>query len=92
MVGLFPDFPIRAFPQSVYMHNNDRIKLTKDAFVKHKNLQLGARDQVSYDWLNKTFGASPENNGVATGVTATLTPDIVFMYGNRPEYRNEPKQ
>lgn len=92
MVGLFPDYPVRAFPQSIWMRNNERIKLTVDAFTPHPDLQLGARDQASYDWLYQTFGPSEKNNGIATQVKTTLTPDIVFMYGNRPEFRKMEKK
>lgn len=74
------------------MRNPERIKWTKDAFVEHKDLQLGARDQPSFDWLEETFGPSEENEGKDTGVMRTLTPDIAFMYGSRPDYREEKKE
>lgn len=92
MVDQFPEFPIRMFPQSIHMRKADKIKLTKESFVKHPDLQLAGRDQQSYDWLEETFGPSEQNGGKDTGVGRVLSPDIVFMFGNRPEFRNEPKQ
>lgn len=92
MVDMFHDFPIRMFPQSIHMRKADKIKLTKESFVQHKDLQLAGRDQQSFDWLEETFGPSEQNEGKDMGVGRVLSPDIVFMFGNRPEFRNEPKQ
>ena len=106
IVNRFPDYPIRMFPQSIYMTKPDRIKATTDSFEQHPDLQLGARDKPSFDWLQKTFRGRAQDtidpsfdapagyaNGEGTGVVrTTLTPDIVFMYGNRPDHRNQPKQ
>jgi exopolysaccharide biosynthesis predicted pyruvyltransferase EpsI len=75
------------FPQSIWMTHDDRIEQTRRDFNKHPNLQLGARDQPSYDWLEKTFGPSEKNGPEGSHVMRSLTPDIVYMYGNRPDYR-----
>lgn len=83
---------MRMFPQSIYMRHPDKIEETYLAFSKHPNIQLGARDQPSYDWLKETFGPSEKNGPEGTGVKYTLTPDVVFMYGNRPDYRLKPKK
>jgi exopolysaccharide biosynthesis predicted pyruvyltransferase EpsI len=80
------------FPQSIHMTKKDKIKLTKDSFTQHKNLQLAGRDQHSFDWLKETFGPSEQNDGKDTGVKRVLSPDIVFMFGNRPEFREEKKE
>lgn len=88
----FPQFPIRMFPQSIHMRKADKIKLTKESFTKHPDLQLAGRDQASFDWLEDTFGPSEQNEGRDTGVGRVLSPDIVFMFGNRPEFRDQPKQ
>ncbi|KAM6480778.1 polysaccharide pyruvyl transferase-domain-containing protein [Trichoderma sp. SZMC 28011] len=80
MIETFTNVSIRAFPQSVYMTNPERIKATEEAFGKHKDLQLAARDQPSYDWLDKTFGKKE-------GIDSHLVPDIAFMWGNRSDFR-----
>lgn len=82
MISTFNNVSVRAFPQSVYMTNEDRIQQTKDAFNQHNDLQLAARDRPSWEWLNDTFYESP-------GITSELVPDIAFMWGNRPELRTE---
>lgn len=78
---------MRMFPQSVYMRKPKRIQETYDSFTSHPDLQLGARDQPSYDWLHETFGPSEKNGEEGTRVKYQLSPDIVFAYGNRPDYR-----
>ncbi|KAL6887167.1 hypothetical protein HDV57DRAFT_488199 [Trichoderma longibrachiatum] len=80
MIESFTNVSIRAFPQSVYMTNPERIKATEEAFGKHKDLQLAARDKPSYDWLDKTFGNKE-------GIDSHLVPDIAFMWGNRSDFR-----
>ena len=87
MIKTFPEFPIRAFPQSVWMKDPERIQLTKDVFTKHNDLQLAGRDQPSFDWLEETFGPTEQNGGVDTGVRRVFTPDIAFAYGNRSDVR-----
>jgi exopolysaccharide biosynthesis predicted pyruvyltransferase EpsI len=82
MIQAFTNVSVRAFPQSVYMTNEKRIEMTKKAFNKHHDLQLAARDQPSFDWLNETFYESD-------GITPELVPDIAFMWGNRSEFRTE---
>lgn len=85
MISNFTDFPVRAFPQSVYMTKPDRIEATKKAFTKHKDLQLAARDRPSYEWLDETFGE-------VDGIQADLVPDIAFMWGNRSDFRVNTKK
>jgi exopolysaccharide biosynthesis predicted pyruvyltransferase EpsI len=86
MVQKFPDIPIRSFPQSIHMTHDDRIAATKKAFGSHNDLQLAARDQPSFDWLESSFG--PEAQGVEPNkVRRILTPDIAFMWGSRPDFR-----
>ncbi|KAL2753085.1 hypothetical protein ACRALDRAFT_1052839 [Sodiomyces alcalophilus JCM 7366] len=85
MISNFTDVPIRAFPQSVYMTKPDRIQATKEAFTKHKDLQLAARDRPSYEWLDDAFGE-------VEGIQADLVPDIAFMWGNRSDFRTNTKK
>jgi hypothetical protein len=59
---------MRMFPQSVYMRKPKRIQETYDSFTSHPDLQLGARDQPSYDWLHETFGPSEKNGEEGTRV------------------------
>lgn len=82
MISTFKNVSIRAFPQSIYMRNEERIQKTKDAFNQHHDLQLAARDRPSWEWLNDTFGESQ-------GIRNELVPDIAFMWGNRSEFRTE---
>ncbi|KAF7557771.1 hypothetical protein G7Z17_g387 [Cylindrodendrum hubeiense] len=80
MIETFTNVSIRAFPQSIYMKKEDRIKATREAFGKHHDLQLAARDKPSHDWLVQNFGASE-------GIETDLIPDIAFMWGNRSDFR-----
>jgi exopolysaccharide biosynthesis predicted pyruvyltransferase EpsI len=80
MIEAFTNVSVRAFPQSIHMRIADRINKTKEAFEKHKDLQLAARDRPSHDWLVKTFGD-------VEGIQSDLVPDIAFMWGNRPDFR-----
>jgi exopolysaccharide biosynthesis predicted pyruvyltransferase EpsI len=80
MIETFPDIPVRAFPQSIYMTNVDRINATKTSFGKHQDLQLASRDQPSYDFLEQNFRSY-------SGIKSVLVPDIAFMWGNRPDFR-----
>lgn len=82
MIKQFPQFPIRAFPQSVYMTKPHRINQTKEAFRQHPDLQLAARDQASFDWLMESFDEAP-------GVSSLMTPDIAFMWGDRSDFRTD---
>lgn len=85
MISNFTEYPVRAFPQSIYMTKEERIQKTKDAFTQHDNLQLAARDQPSYDWLDDTF----KND---KGIESVLVPDIAFMWGNRSDFRVNTKK
>lgn len=85
MISNFTEYPVRAFPQSIYMTKPERIQKTKDAFTQHKNLQLAARDQPSYDWLDETFKKDE-------GIESVLVPDIAFMWGNRSDFRVNTKK
>ncbi len=82
MIEAFTNVSVRAFPQSIFMNDSMRIQQTKDAFTKHHDLQLAARDQPSYDWLEQTFGPEPD-------IRTELIPDIAFMWGNRSELRTQ---
>lgn len=86
MTEWFHAYPIRAFPQSIYMTQPKTIKETIDVFSAHPDVQLAARDQPSFDWLEKSFGPNEENDQKDSGVVRTLTPDIVYAFGNRPDY------
>jgi exopolysaccharide biosynthesis predicted pyruvyltransferase EpsI len=85
MIKNFQNISIRAFPQSIYMHNPERIEETRKAFTTHKDLQLAARDKPSYDWLMDNFGNSE-------GIQSDLVPDIAFMWGNRSDFRHNTKK
>lgn len=85
MISNFTSYPVRAFPQSIYMTKPERIERTKESFGKHNNLQLAARDQPSYDWLDETFKANE-------GIESVLVPDIAFMWGNRSDFRVNTKK
>lgn len=88
MAQTFPNIPVRSFPQSIHMTNATRIEWTKEAFGSHSDLQLAARDKPSFEWLENTFGEK------AVGVTPNkvkmaMVPDIAFMWGNRPDFREK---
>lgn len=102
MIKHFTQVPIRAFPQSIYMTKKDRINWTKDGFLSHPDLQLAARDRPSYNWLEETFQGEKVNTsttdlaiveGIGKGeVKTVLTPDIAFMWGSRPDFRQNTKK
>jgi len=79
LIETFPNVSIRAFPQSIHMTNEGRIKQTIEAFGAHEDLQLAARDGKSYSWLQQEFKRSR--------VKTSILPDIAFMWGNRPDIR-----
>lgn len=85
MIKNFTNYPVRAFPQSIHMTKPDKIQRTKDGFTQHPNLQLAARDQPSYDWLDNTFPPT-------SGIENVLVPDIAFMWGNRSDFRINTKK
>jgi len=91
MVREFRDTPIRAFPQSIYMTKDDSIRKTEEIFGAHSDLQLAARDRPSFDWLQKTFGPHAKGT-VPDKVRHILTPDVAFMFGNRPDFRLNTKK
>ncbi|KAH6975200.1 polysaccharide pyruvyl transferase-domain-containing protein [Ilyonectria sp. MPI-CAGE-AT-0026] len=80
MISTYTNVPIRAFPQSIHMTKKDRIEQTREAFGKHHDLQLAARDKPSHDWLVENFGK-------VDGIETDLVPDIAFMWGNRSDFR-----
>jgi len=86
MIENYHDMPIRAFPQSVHMTDGERIKETQNAFGGHPNLQLAARDQLSYNWLTENMSKKSLGEGKQE-VKNVLLPDIAFMWGNRPDFR-----
>jgi len=91
MVEMFREFPVRSFPQSIHMTHPDRINGTKVAYGSHPDLQLAARDQPSFKWLEDTFG----DNAVGVEknkVRRILAPDIAFMWGSRPDFRINTKK
>jgi exopolysaccharide biosynthesis predicted pyruvyltransferase EpsI len=91
MVETFQGYPIRAFPQSIHMTSHQKIEMTKESFNSHSDLQLAARDQPSFNWLKQEFGSKAQ--GVEPDkVKHILIPDIVFMYGNRPDFRIKTKK
>lgn len=87
MIDAFHKYPVRAFPQSVYMTKPDRIQQTVTSFTAHPNLQLAARDQPSFEWLQTTFNDTQA--GQTHAVRSVLSPDIAFMWGNRPDLRTQ---
>lgn len=87
MIDNYHDIPIRAFPQSIHMSKEERIEETKNSFGAHPNLQVAARDQPSYDWLNDNLGQ--QALGGKKGPKNMLLPDIAFMWGNRPDFRTD---
>ncbi|KAH7119353.1 polysaccharide pyruvyl transferase-domain-containing protein [Dactylonectria estremocensis] len=91
MAEEFGEYPIRAFPQSINMTKPDTIRWTEQAFGAARDIQLAARDQPSYDWLEKTFGDNAKNVK-PNKVKHVLTPDIAFMLGNRPDIRLNTKK
>lgn len=91
MVQNFTEYPIRAFPQSIYMTVPEKIQKTRVAFNKHENLQLAARDQPSFNWLDGSFGAHA-TVAKPNRVDYRLLPDIAFMFGSRPDFRTKTKK
>lgn len=67
------------------MTKANRIQATKEAFGKHHDLQLAARDEPSHKWLVDTFGDSSD-------IQTDLVPDIAFMWGNRSDFRTDTKK
>jgi exopolysaccharide biosynthesis predicted pyruvyltransferase EpsI len=80
----YKDFPIRSFPQSIHMTKPEKIQQTYDSFSAHPDIQLAARDQPSYDWLQKQFGK--------TKVRHVLSPDVAFAWGDRSDIRKNIKK
>ncbi len=71
VVRYFTDKKIIIFPQTFYCHDtseNGQIEITKRIFAKHPSLVITAREQQSFEILNKTF-----NNKII------LTPDTVLF-------------
>jgi pyruvyl transferase EpsO len=68
IIAAYPDNRIIIFPQTAWY--NDKYHLIHDveAFSRHKNLTLCARDKNSYDLLKKYFTAN----------TVLLVPDMAF--------------
>lgn len=68
----FPENKIVVFPQTIYYSEDEggqrELKKTQDLFMKHNNLTLTAREQISYDLMRTYF---PSNQVI-------LTPDIVL--------------
>lgn len=85
MIAEYTNTSIRAFPQSISMNKANRIKETYEAFTKHKDLQLAARDKPSHDWLVSQFDQ-------VEGIQTDLVPDIAFMWGNRSDFRHNTKK
>ncbi|KAK4938944.1 hypothetical protein LTR10_020692 [Elasticomyces elasticus] len=85
MIETFTNVSVRAFPQSIYMTKQKRIQATKEAFGKHHDLQLVARDAPSHEWLVSAFGNTK-------GIETDLVPDIAFMWGNRSDFRTNTKK
>lgn len=65
----YPDNRIVMFPQSVWYDNPSSIKKDAEIMARHKDLHLCARDQWSYDFLKKHFGANH----------IYLVPDMAFF-------------
>lgn len=73
VVENFPNNKIIVFPQTIHYSKDEagqrELKITQEIFSKHQNLTLTAREQVSYELMNKYF---PDNQVI-------LTPDIVLF-------------
>ena len=72
VIEAFPNNKIIIFPQTIYYTNNEigekERKITLELFNKHLNLNLIAREQVSFDLMKSYF---PKNKVI-------MTPDIVL--------------
>lgn len=88
MVNEYGDrWPIRMFPQSINMTTEKWTGQTLEAFGKAKDVQLAARDLPSYEWLDRAFGRDETTGAKVGDVRNTLSPDVAFMFGNRPDIR-----
>ena len=71
ILELFPNNPIILMPQSIYFSNDEEgkeeLNKTIEAYNKHKNFTIVAREQISYDKIKENFTAD-----------VLQTPDIVM--------------
>ena len=91
MAKMFKQYPLRAFPQSINMTKPDMIKQTAEVFGDAEDIQLAARDQPSFDFLQQTFGDRAVHTK-PNKVKHILTPDVAFMFGSRPDIRKNTKK
>lgn len=68
IIKAFPDNPIIILPQTAYYSKEEPLKLHAQAFAKHQNLTLCARDYVTQDLFKNNFS---KNN-------ILLVPDMAF--------------
>lgn len=73
----FTEYKVIMFPQSIKFLNPDNIPRVQRSYAKHPDVTLVARDQPSFDFMQKYF---PQH-------VTLLTPDIVFSFGYIPNLR-----
>lgn len=67
----FPEYPIRAFPQSMLYQSKQRLEQTVDTYGEHPDLVLAARDDKTFREMERAFGK------VAARID--LLPDLATM-------------
>jgi exopolysaccharide biosynthesis predicted pyruvyltransferase EpsI len=78
----FPQNPIVVFPQTIMFFSDEAMQNSVDAFSKHGNVTLAARDVLSLHILQRSFGHAAQ---------VVLAPDMAVMLGElqrscTPEY------
>ncbi|KIW17054.1 hypothetical protein PV08_04245 [Exophiala spinifera] len=71
----FPDYRIRSFPQTYKFYDDKALARAQQAFSKHPDLQLTARDTKSFMAMQNDFGSKHE---------VSLLPDLATMLITKP--------
>lgn len=75
----YPQIRTHIFPQSLKFRSDETTAATKQVLDQLEHATIAVRDQQSLEFANKHFAHS--------GFKVTMTPDIVFYMGYRPELR-----
>lgn len=79
----FLDYPIRSFPQTYKFSESKNLAQAQEAYGKHPDLQLTARDTKSFLKLQSDFGSSHK---------VLLLPDAATMLSESPLLSRPPKK
>jgi exopolysaccharide biosynthesis predicted pyruvyltransferase EpsI len=75
VVSDFPDYRIRAFPQTYKFKDQEKLEKTRRIFGQHPDLQLTARDTRSFEQMQRAFGSKHH---------ISLLPDLATMLYTSP--------